>query len=455
MNNILKNTSSESAWNRNSWTQQTAKQQPTYPDKSALIAIEQQLEKMPPLIFAGEVRNLGKKMAAICKGESFLLQGGDCAESFAEFSANNIRDTFKLILQMAVVLTYGLQMPIVKIGRIAGQYAKPRSGDTETQGDITLPSYRGDIINSIGFTSEDRTPDPQRMLTSYYQSAVTLNLLRAFSTGGLANLHHINDWNLDFARDPKLEEKYQHLAHRISKGLAFMKACGIDKTNPLISETEVFTSHEALLLNYEQALTRKDSVTGKWYDCSAHMLWIGERTRNINEAHVEFLRGVENPIGIKISDTAHPDDLSALCHQLNPNNIPGRITFITRMGADKLPEVLPSLIRQVTAEGLNVVWSCDPMHANTRKASNGYKTRELNSILREVRTFFEIHQAEGSYPGGIHLEMTGTDVTECLGGLQSIVEVDLAHRYHTHCDPRLNATQALELSFAVADQLKP
>ena len=441
-------------WSRESWRGFEASQQPNYPDQQALTQIEQQLSSLPPLIFAGEVRTLRKRMAQVCNGDAFLLQGGDCAESFAEFGADNIRDTFKLILQMAVVLTFGLQRPIVKVGRMAGQYAKPRSSDNETLDGVTLPSYRGDIINAIEFSEAARIPDPERLLKSYYHSAVTLNLLRAFSTGGMANLNRINDWNLHFARDPKLEEKYQNLAHRISTSLSFMNACGIDKSNALIRETEFFTSHEALLLNYEQALTRQDSFTGKWYGCSAHMLWIGERTRNLEQAHVEFLRGVENPIGIKISDAVNPDDLPKLCEKLNPKNKPGRITFISRMGAEKLPQVLPNLIRTIQSSGCKVAWSCDPMHANTRKASNGYKTRALEDILRELQTFFSIHKAEGSYAGGVHLEMTGTDVTECLGGLQDIVEVDLANRYHTHCDPRLNATQALELAFVIADQLK-
>ena len=453
MNNTLKMPKQES-WSVESWRNYQATQQPNYPDLAALSKVEQKLSSLPPLIFAGEVRTLRKRMAQVCNGEAFLLQGGDCAESFAEFSADNIRDTFKLILQMAVVLTFGLQRPIVKVGRMAGQYAKPRSSDNETIDGITLPSYRGDIINSIDFTEEARLPDPERLLKSYYHSAVTLNLLRAFSTGGMANLNHISDWNLHFARDPKLEEKYQKLAHRISKSLSFMNACGIDKSHTQIRETEFFTSHEALLLNYEQALTRQDSLSGKWYDCSAHMLWIGERTRNLDHAHVEFLRGVENPIGIKISDAVNPGDLVKLCERLNPKNKPGRVNFISRMGADKLTDVLPKLIRTVKSSGYKVSWSCDPMHANTKKSSNGYKTRELQDILRELQTFFSIHKAEGSYAGGAHLEMTGTDVTECLGGLQDIVEVDLANRYHTHCDPRLNATQALELAFIISDQLK-
>ncbi len=442
-------------WNPSTWINKEIKQQPVYPDLNKLKEIEDTLSKYPPLVFAGEVRNLKKKLADVTEGKSFLLQGGDCAESFAEFSADNIRDTFKVILQMAVILTFSGGCPIVKVGRIAGQFAKPRSSDNETIGDITLPSYRGDIINDIAFTKEARTPDPQRMIKAYNQSAATHNLLRAFARGGLADLHQINKWNLGFIKNNNLDNRYKILTDKITESLAFMDACGINSDNtPNIKQTVVYTSHEALLLNYEKALTRKDSTSGDWYDCSAHMLWIGDRTRDVNGAHVEFLRGVKNPIGIKAGPTMDTTDLIKLCDILNPQNEAGRLNIIVRMGADKIGKHLPKLIKAVEKEGKKVLWSIDPMHGNTIKTSNNYKTRVFDNVLKEVERFFEIHASEGTYAGGVHLEMTGQNVTECIGGAGDITEESLCSRYNTHCDPRLNADQALEMAFSIADMLK-
>ncbi len=442
-------------WNPSTWINKEIKQQPIYPDLNKLKEIEDILSKYPPLVFAGEVRNLKKKLADATEGKSFLLQGGDCAESFAEFSADNIRDTFKIILQMAVILTFSGGCPIVKVGRIAGQFAKPRSSDNETIGDITLPSYRGDIINDIAFTKEARTPDPQRMIKAYNQSAATHNLLRAFARGGLADLHQIHRWNLGFIKNNNLDNRYKILTDKITESLAFMDACGINSDNtPNIKQTVVYTSHEALLLNYEKALTRKDSTSGDWYDCSAHMLWIGDRTRDVNGAHVEFLRGVKNPIGIKAGPTMDTTDLIKLCDILNPQNEAGRLNIIVRMGADKIGKHLPKLIKAVEKEGKKVLWSIDPMHGNTIKTSNNYKTRVFDNVLKEVERFFEIHASEGTYAGGVHLEMTGQNVTECIGGAGDITEESLCSRYNTHCDPRLNADQALEMAFSIADMLK-
>ncbi len=442
-------------WNPSTWINKEIKQQPIYPDLNKLKEAEDILGKYPPLVFAGEVRNLKKKLADATEGKSFLLQGGDCAESFAEFSADNIRDTFKVILQMAVILTFSGGCPIVKVGRIAGQFAKPRSSDNETIGDITLPSYRGDIINDIAFTKEARTPDPQRMIKAYNQSAATHNLLRAFARGGLADLHQINKWNLGFIKNNNLDNRYKILTDKITESLAFMDACGINSDNtPNIKQTVVYTSHEALLLNYEKALTRKDSTSGDWYDCSAHMLWIGDRTRDVNGAHVEFLRGVKNPIGIKAGPTMDTIDLIKLCDILNPQNEAGRLNIIVRMGADKIGKHLPKLIKAVEKEGKKVLWSIDPMHGNTIKTSNNYKTRVFDNVLKEVERFFEIHASEGTYAGGVHLEMTGQNVTECIGGAGDITEESLCSRYNTHCDPRLNADQALEMAFSIADMLK-
>ncbi|MBY4678659.1 class II 3-deoxy-7-phosphoheptulonate synthase [Marinobacterium arenosum] len=442
-------------WTPNSWRDKPIKQQPTYPDATALKDVEHQLRKLPPLVFAGEIRSLREQLANVAEGRAFLLQGGDCAESFAEFSADKIRDTFKILLQMAVVMTFAGSSPVVKIGRMAGQFAKPRSADTETIEGVELPSYRGDIINDNEFTAEARAADPQRMLRAYHQAASTQNLLRAFAQGGLADLHQVHRWNLGFVEKSPLGEKYQHLASQIDQALAFMEACGIRaNTTPQIHETTVYTSHEALLLGYEEALTRQDSLTGGWYDCSAHMLWIGDRTRQPDHAHVEFLRGVKNPIGVKVGPTTGVDDLVRLMDTLNPENIPGRLTLIARMGADKITEHLPQLVRAVKAEGRSVVWSSDPMHGNTIKASSGYKTRSVDAILREMKGFFEVHRAEGTHAGGVHFEMTGQNVTECIGGAYQITEEGLCRRYDTQCDPRLNGEQALELAFLIADTLK-
>ncbi len=406
------------------------------------------------MVFAGEARTLKSRLAKVSKGEAFLLQGGDCAESFADFNAIRIRDLFKVILQMAVVLTYAGACPIVKVGRLAGQFAKPRSSDTETSNGITLPSYRGDIINGIAFEKAAREADPKRILQAYNQSAATLNLIRAFAQGGLADLNQVQKWNLNFVNSAQ-SERFQNMADKITQALAFMEACGITAQNtPTLHETEFFTSHEALLLNYEEALTRKDHLTNKWYDCSAHMLWIGERTRNLDGAHLEFLRGVENPLGVKIGPQASREDILGICEILNPQNEEGRLNFIIRMGAEVIKDKLPKLLESIKKEGREIVWSIDPMHGNTIKASNGYKTRSFDSILDEMKAFFEIHRSIGTYAGGVHLEMTGEDVTECVGGMQAITEENLGCNYNTQCDPRLNASQAVELSFLIADILK-
>lgn len=442
-------------WTRDSWQTKVANQMPVYPDSEKLAKVTETLANQPPLVFAGEVRALKRDLAKVTCGEAFLLQGGDCAESFAEFQTGLIRDTFKVMMQMAVVMTYGGQLPVVKIGRIAGQFAKPRSADMETQGDVTLPSYRGDIINDIAFNPESRIPDPERMLHAYHQSTSTLNLIRAFAQGGLADLNKVHKWNLDFVGKSPLAGRYSHLADRIDETLAFIKACGLTSENsPQLRETVLYTSHEALLLPYEQALTRCDSLTGEWYDCAAHMIWVGDRTRQLDGAHLEFCRGVKNPIGIKAGPTTDPQELLKIIELLNPENEAGRINLIVRMGADKISDHLPQLVRAVESEGHQVVWSSDPMHGNTVKASNGYKTRSVDAILDEVSQFFAIHRAEGSHPGGVHFEMTGRNVTECIGGAFQITEHNLAERYHTYCDPRLNADQALELAFLIADRIK-
>ena len=441
-------------WNPKSWRTKTALQQPTYKDLNALEEVEKQLSKFPPLVFAGEARSLKAHLAKVSKGEAFLLQGGDCAESFTDFNAIRIRDLFKVILQMAVVLTYAGACPIVKVGRLAGQFAKPRSSDTETINGITLPSYRGDIINGMEFSAEAREADPKRILQAYHQSAATLNLIRAFAQGGLADLNQVQKWNLDFV-DGAQSERFSDMASKITQALAFMQACGITAENtPTLHETEFFTSHEALLLNYEEALTRKDHLTGDWYDCSAHMLWLGERTRNLDGAHLEFLRGVGNPLGVKIGPNATREDILGICDILNPHNEAGRLNLIVRMGANVIIEKLPKLLESVKNEGREIVWSIDPMHGNTTKASSGYKTRSFDNILNEVKAFFEIHRSVGTYAGGVHLEMTGEDVTECVGGMQAITEENLGCNYNTQCDPRLNANQAIELSFLIADVLK-
>jgi len=442
-------------WSRESWREFNIKQQPTYPDVTKLNDVEKMLNNFPPLVFAGEVRNLKDELAKVCRGEAFLLQGGDCAESFKEFNADNIRDMFKVMMQMAVVLTFAGGCPVVKVGRLAGQFAKPRSSDFEELNGVSLPSYRGDIINDNDFTSESRIPNPDRMVKAYNQSSATMNLLRAFARGGLADLHEVHKWNLDFIKDGELGEKYQNLADKITETLAFMEACGITSENtPTINETTLYTSHEALLMTYEEALTRQDSLTGDWYDCSAHMLWIGDRTRDVNDAHVEFLRGVKNPIGIKAGPTMTAEGLLELIEKVNPDNEEGRLNIIVRMGAKKIEEEFPKLVRAVRDAGKNVIWSIDPMHGNTIKTSNNYKTREFGEILKEVKGFFKVHKEAGTFPGGVHLEMTGQDVTECMGGWGDITEKDLEARYHTHCDPRLNADQALELAFLIAESLK-
>ena len=442
-------------WNRDSWREFNILQQPNYPDLKELKEVEEKLKSLPPLVFAGEARSLKEELAKVCNGEAFLLQGGDCAESFTNFNANNIRDMFKVLLQMAIVLTFAGGYPVVKVGRVAGQFAKPRSSDFEEANGVKLPSYRGDIINGFEFDEKARVPDPKRMIEAYYQSASTMNLLRAFSRGGLADLHQVHKWNLGFVKKPEIGEKYAKLADELTKTLSFMAACGITSANtPVINQTAVYTSHEALLLPYEEALTRVDSLSGEWYDCSAHMLWIGERTRGINDAHVHFLSGVKNPIGVKIGPSAKAEDVVALANKLNPENEAGRLNVIIRMGADKIGENLPKILRELKREGLNIVYSIDPMHGNTVKASNNYKTREFSKILSEVRSFFEIHKAEGTRAGGVHLEMTGKDVTECTGGALNITESSLKERYETQCDPRLNADQALELAFLMADLVK-
>ena len=435
-------------WDKSGWRSKPRVQMPDYTDADALAKVEAQLAKYPPLVFAGEARRLKRRLGDVSQGEAFLLQGGDCAESFAEFSADNLRDTFRVMLQMAVVLTYGAKVPVVKVGRMAGQFAKPRSAPTESQGGAELPSYRGDIINDIAFTPEARIPDPNRMLQAYTQAAASLNLLRAFSTGGYADIHHVHSWTLGFANDSAATDKYRDLAARISDSLDFMTAAGVNSGNSnKLRTVEFYTSHEALLLEYEEALCRVDSTTGLPVAGSGHMIWIGDRTRQPDGAHVEFARGVQNPIGLKCGPSISTDDLKVLIETLNPENEPGRLTLINRFGAGKVGDHLPKLIRAVEAEGFNVVWSCDPMHGNTIKAASGYKTRPFESVLREVREFFEIHNAEGTIPGGVHFEMTGKDVTECTGGVRAVTDQDLSDRYHTACDPRLNASQALELAF--------
>ncbi|HTV46404.1 MAG TPA: 3-deoxy-7-phosphoheptulonate synthase class II [Stellaceae bacterium] len=442
-------------WSPRSWRGLPIRQVPGYADDSGLARVEETLKNFPPLVFAGEARRLKERLAAVAGGKAFLLQGGDCAESFAEFHPNNIRDMFKVLLQMAVVLTFGGGLPVVKLGRLAGQFAKPRSSDTETRNGTTLPSYRGDIINSLDFDEKAREPDPQRMIQAYSQSAATLNLLRAFAQGGYADLHRVHAWNQDFVADSPQGERYRALADRLTETLDFMAACGLDsETTPQIRETELYTSHEGLFLAYEEALTRVDSTTGDWYDCSAHLVWIGDRTRQLDGAHVEFMRGIKNPIGMKCGPTLETDDLLRLVDRLNPENEAGRLTLITRMGSDQVEEKLPPLLRALKREGREVVWCIDPMHGNRITLSNGYNTRPFGRILAEVQAAFAIHQAEGTHAGGIHCELTGQDVTECIGGAQAIREADLANRYLTHCDPRLNATQALELAFEIADALK-
>jgi 3-deoxy-7-phosphoheptulonate synthase len=441
-------------WTPESWRDATGIHMPVYKDAAALSVTENTLRNYPPLVFAGEARNLTTDLAKVAEGKAFLLQGGDCAESFAEFHPNNIRDTFRVILQMAVVLTFAGKLPVVKLGRMAGQFAKPRSTPTETINGVELPSYFGDIINDIEFVAEGREPDPARMIRAYSQAASTLNLLRAFSSGGYANLQQVNAWTHDYMGRSPWAQKYKETADRISEALAFMEACGITpETVPQIKGTSFYTSHEALLLPYEQAMTRQDSLTGGWYDTSAHFLWIGDRTRFEGSAHVEFLRGIGNPIGVKCGPSLEPDALLRMLDTLNPKREAGRITLISRYGYDKVESGLPTLVRAVQREGHPVIWSCDPMHGNVVKSASGYKTRPFERILAEVRGFFAVHRAEGSFGGGIHIEMTGQNVTECTGGAVAVTDEGLADRYHTHCDPRLNAAQSLELAFLLAEML--
>ena len=443
-------------WNPASWRAKTAKHIPEdYPDLEALTRVEQTLRGMPPLVFAGEARRLKQLLGDVAEGRAFLLQGGDCAESFKEFHADNIRDTFRLILQMAVVLTFAGGKPVVKVGRMAGQFAKPRSSPTETVDGVTLPSYRGDNINGMEFTPEQRTPDPQRLLQAYAQASSTLNLLRAFAGGGYADLYNIHRWTLGFVNDSPQGARYRELSEKISEALTFMAAVGVTpETAPDLKRVEFFTAHEALLLGFEEAMTRIDSTSGDWYDTSAHMVWIGERTRQLDGAHVEYFRGIRNPIGCKVGPTMEPDEVLRLIDVLNPKNEPGRLTLYGRFGHDKVADRLPRLLEATKKDGRAVVWAIDPMHGNTLTAANGYKTRPFDRILSEVKSFVEICKAEGVHPGGVHLEMTGQNVTECLGGARALAKGDLADRYHTHCDPRLNGEQALELAFLVAEKLK-
>jgi 3-deoxy-7-phosphoheptulonate synthase len=442
-------------WAPDSWRSKPVVQVPDYPDKAALAEVEAKLATFPPLVFAGEARQLKKSLGEVAAGKAFLLQGGDCAESFLEHRADNIRDFFRVFLQMAVVLTYAGGSPVVKVGRLAGQFAKPRSSPTEKTGEVELPSYRGDIVNGAEFTAAARKPDPHRQLQAYRQAAATLNLIRAFAMGGYADLERVHQWNLGFVQDSPQGHRYQELADRISETLEFMRACGITSENtPQLRTTTVYTSHEALLLGFEQAMTRLDSTSGDWYATSGHMVWIGDRTRQPEQAHVEFCRGIKNPIGLKCGPSLEPDILLRLIDLLNPKDEPGRLTLICRFGAGKVEKHLPRLIRAVARAGRTVVWSCDPMHGNTITAASGYKTRPFDRILEEVQRFFEIHRGEGTHAGGIHVEMTGQNVTECTGGAWAITETDLSDRYHTHCDPRLNADQSLELAFLVAEQLK-
>ena len=446
---------SANRWTPRSWRGKPIQQAPEYPDPDALAAVERQLATFPPLVFAGEARKLKKHLAQVCAGEAFLLQGGDCAESFAEHGADNIRDFFRVFLQMSVVTTFAAALPVVKVGRVAGQFAKPRSAPTETIGGVELPSYRGDIVNDIAFTAEARVPDPVRQLDAYRQSAATLNLLRAFANGGYANLENAHRWMLGFIQDSPQAHRYGELADRISQTIGFMRAIGLDpESHPELRATEFYTSHEALLLGFEEALTRTDSTSGDPYATSGHMIWVGDRTRQLDHAHIEYARGVKNPLGLKCGPSLKPDELIRLIDVLNPANEPGRLTLICRFGADKVGDSLPPLLRAVTREGRHVVWSCDPMHGNTIKASSGFKTRPFERIMGEIQAFFAVNRAEGTYAGGIHLEMTGRDVTECTGGARALSEIDLGDRYHTYCDPRLNAEQAIEVAFLVAELLK-
>jgi 3-deoxy-7-phosphoheptulonate synthase len=442
-----------SEWQKSDWRNKPRVQMPEYTDQAALEAVESQLANYPPLVFAGEARRLKDQLAAAGRGEAFLLQGGDCAESFDQFSADGIRDTFKVMLQMAMVLTYGAKVPVIKVGRMAGQFAKPRSAPTETVDGVELPSYRGDIINELAFTPEARFPDPKKMLQAYTQAAATVNLLRAFSTGGYADVHQVHSWTLGFTESEKAET-YREMASRITDALDFMSAAGVTSdTAHSLQTVDFYTSHESLLLEYEEALTRLDSTSGNWLAGSGHLIWIGDRTRQPDGAHVEFASGVQNPIGLKCGPTTTAEDLKILMAKLNPNNDEGRLTLIARFGAGKVAQHLPRLVQAVKEAGANVTWVCDPMHGNTIKSSSGYKTRPFDSVLSEVREFFAVHADQGTIPGGVHFEMTGQDVTECTGGVRDVTDEDLSDRYHTACDPRLNASQSLELAFLVAEEL--
>ncbi len=446
---------SRAAWSPTSWRVFPAGQQPTWPDEGALESALKQISSYPPLVFAGEARSLQTALGHVAAGNAFLLQAGDCAESFEEFSADNIREKLRVILQMAVVLTYSMGVPLVKVGRMAGQFAKPRSSPTEMIGDLELPSFRGHIVNNELPTAAARVPDPERLVQAYHQSASTLNLLRAFTKGGFAALDRVHAWNQEFLASSPEGQRYEQVANEIERAVQFMRACGMDtESNPNLREVDVYTSHEALILGYEEALTRRDSLTGNWYDCSAHMLWIGERTRELNGAHVEFLRGVGNPIGCKIGPSTSVDDAISLCELLNPSRIPGRLTLITRMGADHVESKLRPLLRAVTDSGHPVVWACDPMHGNTYTSPSGRKTRHFDAIIAEIEGFVRAHRAEGTWPGGIHVELTGENVTECLGGADALVDSDLDHRYETVCDPRLNGRQGLELAFRTAELVR-
>ncbi len=442
-------------WTPSSWQNCPIKQPPSYPSADKVNDVVNKLEKCSPLVFAGEVRTLQEDLAKASLGQGFLLMGGDCAEAFNEFSVNHIRDTFRVMLQMALVMTFGGGIPVIKVGRMAGQFAKPRSEPDEVKNGVVLPSYRGDIINGEDFTAESRVHNPDRMLDAYHQSSQTLNILRAFSKGGYADISRLHAWNLDFVENLPAGSRYRQMSTKVDESLRFMKAIGVDTRTPTFTQCNFYTAHECLLLPYEQALTRQDSITERWYDCSAHMLWIGERTRQLDHAHVHFCKGINNPIGIKISDKAVPEDLIKLLDTVNPDNIPGRVVIIVRMGAKKLRECLPTLIRAVQKEGRTVLWCSDPVHGNTIKTDSGYKTRPFDMIRDELRAFFDVHAEMGTHPGGVHLEMTGEDVTECIGGnVKNVLVEDLSQRYHTHCDPRLNGDQALELSFLIAERLR-
>ncbi|HHL34854.1 MAG TPA: 3-deoxy-7-phosphoheptulonate synthase class II [Desulfobulbaceae bacterium] len=444
----------KSNWTKTGWRERTVLQQPNWPDKDRLEEVLATISTLPPLVFAGEIRDLKEQLAQASRGDAFLLQGGDCSEEFARCTAPNIRETLKVLLQMAVTLTYAGGKPVVKVGRIAGQYAKPRSADTEMVNGVELPSYRGDMANSIEPTLEARTPDPARLLQGYNMSAATLNLLRAFTKGGFGALHRVQAWNQEFVRQSPMGRSYERLAKQISQALAFMETIGIDTDTPQLKQAQFYTSHEALFLGYEEALTREDSTRGGWYDCSGHMLWIGDRTRQIDGAHIEFLRGVLNPIGMKVGPKHEIEDILAIIERLNPDNEPGRMTLIARFGARDIEKYLPPLIRAVKQEGLNVLWSCDPMHANIRKASSGHKTRSFDDILSELRCFFELHWSEGTIPGGVHFELTGDNVTECTGGARQLADAQLGENYLTTCDPRLNAEQSLEMAFQIAEMIR-